>query len=626
MGLVQVSGNSRTRSRTTDTVGGGAVSNAVFTGGTITINTPTLVEHRFTASGTLAFIAPGSIPVDYLAQAGGGGGGGSIGGGGGGGEAATGTTTITDNQAITIGGGGAGGTTTTNGAKGTDTVFGTVDTAAGGGAGGRKSASPFDWSGAGLGDGGNGGGGGVRVGGGGGLGGTGVQFNGGSAGPDGAASGGGGGGGAGQVGGNAPGGTEGGDGGNGLEWPASSGQFWGGGGGGGTRSDDIGPHIPGSGGSGGGGAGGVSTAGTAGTANTGGGGGGGSLSSSTGGGGGSGVVIVRYDPTDFSHAVATGGTIITDTASLVEHEFSAGGTFALNNKGLLPVAYTISGTGTFGGSGVSGSVDVIADVAVTVTSGTVVVAYNPADFERGHPLGYSTLEFFVDGGLSSITDAGGGAVSQWNDLSTNADHLLQATATNQPLTGTTSQNGINTIDYDGTDNYMEGGSFAIDVSGKAVTIFTVLKFDATGTGKAPLNMLNSGGSGLNCFLLEHNTNFQVVYGNGAAGFNNANFREIRFTGFPGTSAYFRCVITIETTNGPKLWLGGVAQTPSNGSGTMVPANFLSSSASAWKPVTGRRPDPFYFDGKIGTYGILSEVLSDVERTALDAWLADRWGV
>jgi hypothetical protein len=59
---------------------------------------------------------------------------------------------------------------------------------------------------------------------------------------------------------------------------------------------------------------------------------------------------------------------------------------------------------------------------------------------------------------------------------------------------------------------------------------------------------------------------------------------------------------------------------------MVPANFLSSSASAWKPVTGRRPDPFYFDGKIGTYGILSEVLSDVERTALDAWLADRWGV
>jgi len=265
------------------------IGNTSATGGTIS-NADGYRIHTFTSeSGTLVVNSGGQINI--LIVAGGGGGGGLNGAAGAG---AGGLIELYDyvidagSYDITIGGGGAravGGGLATNGSNST---FGTLYTALGGGYGATQSRNP-DEGGAG-GSGGGGAGAGGTPGGPGALGGASTQTptppGYGNAGGTGRyehiKDAGGGGGGAGGAGGNGS-TNAGGNGGNGRSF---FGTIYAGGGGGGSYNG-----TSGTGGTGGGGGGGnANTNGTNGTGGMGGGGGGGT----TGGNGGSGIVIIRY--------------------------------------------------------------------------------------------------------------------------------------------------------------------------------------------------------------------------------------------------------------------------------------------------------------------------------------------
>ena len=278
------------------------VATAKATGGTITYAADGYTYHAFTSSGT--FTPSQALSCDVLVVAGGGGAGSRGGGGGGAGgliglsaQALTSGTGYT----VTIGSGGSGETQSSTGgqgAAGSNSVFGSLATAIGGGAGGGEGASGS----AGGSSGGSGSGGPTSTGsptsGQGTSGGWYVSGTGG----------GGGGGGAVTVGGNVTSSTNGGAGGNGSSAYSAFGiatglgqnvagtAYFAGGGGGGYQ----GTSTTNTAGLGGGGAGNYNSAtatGSAGTANTGGGGGGGGAAAGTGyagGNGGSGVVIIRY--------------------------------------------------------------------------------------------------------------------------------------------------------------------------------------------------------------------------------------------------------------------------------------------------------------------------------------------
>jgi hypothetical protein len=247
--------------------------------------------HAFPMSGN--FVPNQSITADVLVIAGGGSAGRASGGGGAGGvQYATSQSLTAQNYAVTIGGGGSISAGSGVGVKGSNSTFGSIITANGGGAGTRVNGTT-------TGTGGSGGGvanantpGSASAG-------TGGTFYG-NAGAAGGGSSYGGGGGAGQAGQILSGG-------NGLNtwssWASATGSGVSGyyaGGGGPVQNGNSGPYP---GGSGGGGAGGISTTGstagngTSGTISTGGGGGGGGIGAVTdgeGGLGGSGIVIVRY--------------------------------------------------------------------------------------------------------------------------------------------------------------------------------------------------------------------------------------------------------------------------------------------------------------------------------------------
>jgi hypothetical protein len=262
-------------------------------------------------------IAGSLYQVEYLVVAGGGGGAGGQAngngtGGGGAGGFRTASIILTSGTAYTatVGAGGAAGQNNQVGAKGADSVFGSVTSAGGGGGATYLTATNANG-----GSGGGGGGGGPGPGSGtsgqgnaGGVGfGSNVPFRGG------------GGGGANSV------GSTGASTGNGGAGSASSISgatvtYAGGGGGGGFTG------YPSSGGAGGGGGGaGGAANGTSGSANTGGGGGGGGWDTPSwgaGGAGGSGIVIIRYAGAQRG----TGGTV-TSSGGYTIHTFTSSGTY-----------------------------------------------------------------------------------------------------------------------------------------------------------------------------------------------------------------------------------------------------------------------------------------------------------
>ena len=267
------------------------------TGGTITTS-GVYVIHTFTSTANFT-VSSGTQNVTILVVGGGGGGGGSISGGGGGGGVIYNTSVALSAQTynITVGAGGTNGSGARQGSNGSDSKFGTLLTAYGGGGGGvyggTKNGKLGGSGGGGSADDTASGTGGAAVSGQGNIGGNGKNGTNPWSGA--------GGGGANGTGGH--GGTNGGTGGAGSGYGISGTLTYYAGGGGGGHYDGSGSGTGGTGGTGGGGngtEGNPGNMGLNGTANTGG-GGGGAGNAGSGGIGGSGIVIISYDNSSYAN-------------------------------------------------------------------------------------------------------------------------------------------------------------------------------------------------------------------------------------------------------------------------------------------------------------------------------------
>lgn len=329
-------------------------------------------------------------------------------------------------------------------------------------------------------------------------------------------------------------------------------------------------------------------------------------------------------PPDYSRA--SGGTVITNTASLVEHEFTAGGTFSLISTGLLPVTYTITGTATFNGNGSSGTMDVTDPVTVTVTSGSVVVSYDPAAFVSFNPGLLSGLALWLQAyDPSTITIASGAEVDTWTDKSSNG--FVVTTPGTGPDTGVETMNGKNVLTFNATD-YMTVPS----------GLLTLL--DAAGAGElffvSEGDWDNGGGTGL------YNNGAPIQGGTGGLDLTHQNFNDGNFycgwgttarknTGNPTPvwtvphmtnirSASGSYVVQIDgaahystATNTPD-WTGG----PTSGGATV--GMHLGNNPTA-NSGNGTR-----WHGKILEIIVFSRILTTDERTKIKAFLATASGV
>jgi hypothetical protein len=90
------------------------------------------------------------------------------------------------------------------------------------------------------------------------------------------------------------------------------------------------------------------------------------------------------------------------------------------------------------------------------------------------PVDIAGLQAWYDAAdAATITDAGGGAVSQWDDKSGNARHVTQSTGTARPTTGSLTQNSLNVLSFDGGDHLVRTSAFWYGLG--SCTVFLVAK-------------------------------------------------------------------------------------------------------------------------------------------------------
>ena len=211
------------------------------------------------------------------------------------------------------------------------------------------------------------------------------------------------------------------------------------------------------------------------------------------------------------------------------------------------------------------------------------------------PLDLSPALWLDASDTSTITEVGG-AVSQWDDKSGNGNDVAQGTAALQPTTGTRTINGLNVLDFDGSDQLLVNGSTLSQPN----TIFLVASFDAGG-GASPY-AISSSGTNSTVFSLLTTSSIRIFAGSNLVSSETCSFApQIYGAIINGASSVIR--------------VDGVATSGDAGSASLT----LLSIGSSYNNLQD-------LNGAIAEVIIVDGTLTAGQITATESYLADKWGI
>lgn len=214
------------------------------------------------------------------------------------------------------------------------------------------------------------------------------------------------------------------------------------------------------------------------------------------------------------------------------------------------------------------------------------------------PASLTGLRSWYDASNAASITSSGGAVSQWNDLSGNGYHLVQGTGANQPITGTTTINGLNVIVF--SDDYMDA---AIGDIAQPTTVYFAGHLTAAKSGV--FDSTDSGGTKRNhVYVEETSTRWRMYAGTDVdSGDNAANVDYQGVAVFNGASS--------------ALYINGVSIAASD-----VGSMNLSGFRLGWNCVlTGA----YSYHGSFGEVAIQDAAASGTDLTNWNTYCA-RWGL
>lgn len=242
-----------------------------------------------------------------------------------------------------------------------------------------------------------------------------------------------------------------------------------------------------------------------------------------------------------------------------------------------------------------------------------------------NPLSISGCKLWLDASDTATISLSGSEVTQWNDKSGNAYNFAQGTSTRRPSSGTRTQNSLNVVDFDGTNDSL------VTTAAKSAfnflhylpsTMFKVIKQD-TQTGIQFFGGTNPGSSSLIGYYQFANTTndaYLVQNGSGSAVYsitNIANSTNARYLTVKSDPANATAADRI------KVSTDGGAFTGSN-AGTATP----TSSNSSVDFILGNDENggTLPFNGFIAEILIYDSILSAGDITNVQNYLDGKWGI
>lgn len=242
-------------------------------------------------------------------------------------------------------------------------------------------------------------------------------------------------------------------------------------------------------------------------------------------------------------------------------------------------------------------------------------AYNPGGmpgFDGGGflPNFLSGIQLWLDASNAASITSSAGKVSQWDDKSGLSNNAAQGTEANQPTTGF-SMNSHNSIDWDGTADDMSIASFTSILSvSNAYSVFMVFKLGTDETSNDIL--LSSTVSSSNRMALSRDDSQHLVCATYDGSYNS---KTVAFTDTASphvvTMLHTAADVVTAFLDGTEMTLTTEVPVTSNTAGTVLGAR---TASDAW------------WNGLISEVIVYDRVVNAAERTAVENYLAGKWGV
>ena len=251
-------------------------------------------------------------------------------------------------------------------------------------------------------------------------------------------------------------------------------------------------------------------------------------------------------------------------------------------------------------------------VASYAAQAQLIPFFSPSGF---NPTQLSGLQAWLDASDTSTITESGGAVSQWDDKSTAGRDFTQGTGSRQPTTGSSTINSLNALAFDGADLLLRNEAWLYDLSGK--TIFVVSKGASQLQKRIFAEDSGSSGDPRVLYLVTGDTDgtlARAVYRD-----DGGNYR-LQTNGTQTAFDNTAHVVTITDDNSTYIsYVDGVEDINQGYSHTTTTQDKTGVGADPHTAADG-------FTGDVAEIIVYSRVLSASERTAVENYLTNKWGI
>jgi hypothetical protein len=227
------------------------------------------------------------------------------------------------------------------------------------------------------------------------------------------------------------------------------------------------------------------------------------------------------------------------------------------------------------------------------------------------------LHSWYDASNSSSIISSGNNVLQWNDLSGNKRHGVIFGGSSSPTTGTTTQNGLNVINFNGVDQFLIAPA---DVSSNSLTFFSVYRRNSGNTYGRLFSLFKTNNNDYgNTDAIEVHTSagsFGGVTPPFVGGYRNATHIAGSTISY-GTSYLFSA--TLDGAN----WSQNNSGTIINGTTSSTPISADTDNIGAGSMLGG---GDAYYTGWFAERIIFTRVLNSTEISQVRSYLSSKWGV
>jgi hypothetical protein len=238
------------------------------------------------------------------------------------------------------------------------------------------------------------------------------------------------------------------------------------------------------------------------------------------------------------------------------------------------------------------------------------------------PLSVSGCQLWLDAADGTAYALTLGHLSQWNDKSGNANHVVQAVDANRPTT--TTLFGQNSFAFNGTSQYLDKAtSTGLPIGSNASTVFVVSSTNAT-SGNVYSHILSWGSNSPNLSTYLYQSADTPMHGmawasgNGTSNFSVAS--QIALDVNAHVLSFVYAGGAVASTPNPVLEVDGSAPTIGSTAGTPAVSG---SEITIGAGISGGFA---WWNGTIAEVLIYSSALSVANRQLIEGYLAWKWGL